>query len=717
MGKAGILKTSFQYSGNYISFQDNTPVCLTTQPGSTQTSVVTLTAADYPAKKWGVADAAGKDIQFTLLGFTAKADMKTSWLEGDRIGLSTVISTNEITGIVTSRLSIALGELILTPSKIETVTGTKPLSFKLEKWDFQSAGWSLNQNLKGVSIPQGTIKTGLIDVPVKSVLVTPDNFTAGSFEMSDLTFSGVTPLNILTQNNSFGYNPSTGSDLKGHWELRIAGTEGAPGVIISGLPGMEPGAQLKFQSFSLLSNGEQKINMGNQQQELTFYKIMKVRPVSFSGGDRYFEMACNIDLDVPRIEAGTGVIRFSKPASAILFRLYPFNVTFEGPGGVRFISGIAQGDQNLDASGFTAMGTIKDEEGINLKGKLHRTTGGAWMEVDPKGQKMPLGGGTTSLSDIEGRMEVLPDINDWSKFTFSGDMTGFKGMQSNLRKTFTVNGSITAGNESLGVKNIPGDFGGMNLTYDIKNARLTGNMDIDRQLGALHIKGAANILVDASGWYFLTGGQLTAPGFGDMAAGMLIGDYHAMAPDVVSTLMQFAYDKRVPSAFKSGVSGFFFTGRKDVPIINIPDFEIDLGVMSASLGLTAGLDGRLWMGFDGNGNEYGIGAMAFVHAWFKASSITCTKLSAEARAELGATGVYQSSTGAFTAAGCGSFTISGSARQCFPTPCWDGVCCTGCIGGGVSKSIKLDLLFDSNGNTSLDFSFGNCSGQASLTGN
>lgn len=717
MGKAGIMKTSFQYSGNYISFQDNIPIYLTGQPGSTQLSVVTLTAADYPAKKWGIAGAGGTDIQFKLLDFTAKADRKTSWLEGDRIGLTTVISTNEITGMVPSKLSITLGDLVLRPSMIETVTGTKPLSFKLEKWDFQSTGWSLQQNLKGVLIPQGTIKTGLIDVPVKSVLITPDNFKVGSFEMSDLTFSGVTPLNILTQNNSFGYNPSTGSDLKGHWELRIVGTEGAPGVSITGLPGMEAGAALKFQAFSLLSNGEQKINMGGQQQELLFHKILKVRPISFSGGDKYFEMACNIDLDIPRIESGTGVIRFSKPASEILFRLYPFNVSFDGPGGVRFVSGIAQGDQNLDASGYTASGFIKDKEGINLKGKLHRTTGGAWLEVDPKGQKMPLGTGATSLSDIEGRMEVVPNLNDWSKFTFSGNMTGFNGMQSNLTKTFTVHGSITAENEGLGVKNISGNFGGMNLTYDIKNARLTGSMDIDRQVGAVRIKGASNILVDASGWYFLMGGQLTSPGLGSMAAGMLIGDYPAMAPDAVSILMQFAYDKKVPSAFRTGISGFFFTGQKSVPIINIPDFEIDLGVMSASLGLTAGLDGRLWMGFDGSGNEYGIGAMAFVHAWFKATSITCTKLSAEARAELGATGIYQTSTGAFTAAGCGSFTIGGSASQCFPTPCWDGVCCTGCIGGGISKSVKLDLLFDSNGNTSLDFSFGNCSGQANLTGN
>ncbi|MBN2612961.1 MAG: hypothetical protein JXB00_15505 [Bacteroidales bacterium] len=716
-GKAGILKTSFQYSDNYVSFQQNIPLYLTIQPGNTQSSVITITVNDYPAKKWGLTGANNTDIQFKLLDFNAKASKTSSWIEGDKIGLATTITTNEIQGMVPSKLSIALGELILRPTQIDPVTGTKPLAFKLEKWDFQSTGWSLQQQKKGVYIPQGIIKTGLIDVPAKNILITPDNFKVEVFEVSNLTFSGVTPLNILTQNNSFGYNPSTGSDKKAHWELRIIGTQGAPGVSISGLPGMEPGAELKFQSFSLLSNGEQQINMGNQQQELVFHKILKVKPLSFSGGDKYFEMSCNIDLNIPRIEPGSGVIRFSKPAAQVLFELYPFNVSFDGPGSIRFISGIAQGDQKLEASGYTAKGTIKDNEGINLKAKLHRTQTAAWIEVDPKGQKMPLGSGQTSLSDIEGKMEVISNVNDWSKFTFSGDMTGFKGMESNVRKTFTVHGSITADNESLGVKNMPGPFGGMAITYDIQNARFTGSIDIDKQIGPMNMKGAANIVVDGSGWYFLLGGQLTTPGIGNMAAGMLIGDYKIMPPEITQTLMQFAYNKNIPASFKTGISGFFFTGQKSVPIINIPNYEIELGVLSASLGLTAGLDGRVWMGFDASGNEYGIGAMAFAHAWFKASSITCTKLSAEARAELGATGVYQTNTGAFTVTGCGSFTISGSARQCFPTPCWDGLCCEGCIGGGISKGIRLDMLFDSNGNTSLDFSFGNCSGQSNMSGN
>jgi hypothetical protein len=716
-GRAGIMRSSFHYSGSYLSFQEDIPLFLTSQPGSPEASVVTLTADDYQTMKWGLTGSGGDNIHFRLLDFDADASNETAWLEGDKIGLGTVITTGVIPGMVPSTLTVDLGELILRPDQIDPVTGSKPLTFKLEKWDFETSGWSFQKSTGGIYIPNGTIKTGLVDVPARNIRITPNQLNIEAFEMNNLTFSGVAPLNILTQNNSFGYNPSTGSDKKAHWELRIIGTGGAPGVSISNLPGMEPGAELKFQSFSLYSNGEQQIDMGNQQQELIFHKILKVQPIAFSGGDKYFEMSCSIDLGVPRIKPGSGIIRFSRPSQDILFTLYPFNVNFEGPGGVKFVAGVTQGDQKLEASGFTAVGSIRDKEGINLKGKLHRTINGAWVDVDPAGQKMPLGSGVTSLKDIEGRMEVLSNINDWSKFSFSGFMDGFTGMQAGLKKSFTVHGSITAENESLEVTNIPTPFGGMELTYDIQNARLTGSVDIDNKWGALHIKGASNIMVDEAGWYFLTAGELTAPGFGNMAAGMLIGDYRVMKPDVVQTLMQFAYNKKVPSAFTTGVSGFFFTGQKDVPVINIPDFEINLGVLNASLGLSAGLDGRLWMSFQGNGNEYGIGAMAFVHAWFRASSITCTKLSAETRVELGATGIYQSSTGAFTAAGCGSFTISGSAQQCFPTPCWDGICCKGCIGGGVSKSIKLDMMFNSSGDTSLDFGFGNCSGQSSLTGN
>jgi len=79
--------------------------------------------------------------------------------------------------------------------------------------------------------------------------------------------------------------------------------------------------------------------------------------------------------------------------------------------------------------------------------------------------------------------------------------------------------------------------------------------------------------------------------------------------------------------------------------------------------------------------------------------------------------MYATSTGAFSLNGCGSFTISGSIEQCFPTPCWDGICCKYCAGISKSAGIKIDLLLDSKGNTDMSFGFGNCSGQSTMSGN
>ncbi|MFO7256909.1 MAG: hypothetical protein DIU61_004385 [Bacteroidota bacterium] len=135
------------------------------------------------------------------------------------------------------------------------------------------------------------------------------------------------------------------------------------------------------------------------------------------------------------------------------------------------------------------------------------------------------------------------------------------------------------------------------------------------------------------------------------------------------------------------------------------------------MGAKAGLDARIWMNFDDAGNEYGIGAMAFAHVYFKAASITCTKLGAEARAELGVKGIYNTGSGAFSVNGCGSISVSGTAKQCFPTPCWDGICCKSCIGGSITKAVSVEVLLDSTGKTDLSFGFGNCSGQPPMAAN
>lgn len=721
-GKVALEKSSFKFTQNYVTFNNdpNEALLLTEKPGSFNTDLASITINTSSKKKFGVADLKGQKLSYTLLGFKADADAAGSWIQDNSISLQTVIHINSLPGMNPSTLDVNAGNLVIHPDKFEPLKGDQPISFKLEKWQFTGNNWQLQQGSSSIDIATGTIKTGSIDVPLKNISLKPNGLSISSFDVNNLTLAGIIPVNVITTKPAFGYNKTgIGSDQKPHYELRLVGENGGPGVTIKSLPGMKAGQEMKFQNFSLISNGEQIVNPGNQGNSIVFYSVMKVKPLAFTSDADYVNMDCGIDLGIPQLKQTSGVIQFRKEAGSLKLLLYPLNVSLNGPGGVDFSANVQFNDhpQNLTEGNFTALGTIRDKEGIVLKGLLTRTPQEAWIKVDPENQKLPLGGGNTSLANIKGRMDADMTAGVWKNFSFSGEMQGFKGMQGDTRKTFVVTGAINASNQKIDVKNIPSGFGNIGLTYDIANSRFTGNLQLDKNIGPLSMAGTADLLADAGGWYFLAGGKLTAPGLGGMSAGLLIGDYAAMPSNVSSTLMQFAYDKHVPPSFQNGISGFFFTGMKELPVINIPNYSIDLGVISASFGAQAGLDARLWMDFTKTGNEYGIGAMAFAHAYLKGASITCTRFGADARAELGLKGTYYTSSGNFALKGCGSFTISGSIQQCVPTLCWDGICCEWCHGVGVSKGIKVELTLDSGGNTDLSFGFGNCSGQSTMTGN
>ncbi len=241
---------------------------------------------------------------------------------------------------------------------------------------------------------------------------------------------------------------------------------------------------MKFQNFSLISNGEQIVNPGNQGNSITFYSVMKVKPLAFTSGADYVNMDCGIDLGIPQLKETSGVIQFRKESGSLKLLLYPLNVSLNGPGGVDFSANVQFNDQpqNLTEGKFTALGTIHDKEGIVLKGVLTRTTQEAWIKVDPENQKLPLGGGNTSLANIIGRMDADMTAGVWKNFSFNGEMQGFKGMQGDTRKTFVVTGAINASDQKVDVKNIPSGFGNIGLTYDIVNSRFTGNLQLIRIL-------------------------------------------------------------------------------------------------------------------------------------------------------------------------------------------------------------------------------------------
>lgn len=680
-------------------------------------SAVSSTSSTSPALSSGgtfsLTSATGADIPVTLKGFSGVCKSTGSYLRNDTLALSLMLSTNEMANINPSRITINLPELKLTNAGMQTVEGKQEMSFNLEKWKVVSKEWKLSQQSNGFELSAAILKTGLVDMPVDKIMITPDNFHIGQVQLKAMTLAGVVPITLETQNSSFGYFPSIGKDQKGHWRLAVIGLSGQPAVTITGLPGLKAGTKLSFGTFALLSNGEQSLDFIQAGEPYEFYTTLKVKPIAIYPYDGYFLLSGSMDLGIPRLAAQNGNIRFSKSGGVIKFELLPLNLDFEGPGKVRFFASQTFGIQKFENGIFISPGNIVDEEGINLKGILHRTPTDIWFEVNPSNQILPIGKNNIArLIDVTGEMRVDKQKNDWNLFSFEGAMEGLKGMEGDKKKKFTIYGDIVADNQNVKVKNIDAGFGNLNITFDYANGRMIGDMDINQSIGGMTVHAVANMLIDRDGWYFLAGGQLDVPSLGGIQAGFMIGDYALMPPEVTGKLMQFAYDKHIPASFSNHISGMFITGRWNVPIVNIPNVSVDLGILSAKFGAEVGLDARLWMGFEGTGNEYGIGLMAFIHAYFSASSITCTKLSADARVELGAKGYYNTSTGNFTLEGCGSFGLGVSIEQCFPTLVAG---CQGCIGTSLSKAIKADLMINSSGQKDISLGFGNCSRAATMT--
>ena len=186
-----------------------------------------------------------------------------------------------------------------------------------------------------------------------------------------------------------------------------------------------------------------------------------------------------------------------------------------------------------------------------------------------------------------------------------------------------------------------------------------------------------------------------------------------MRPEIKNTLLYAAYNKNLPDGFQNSFSGFFITGRKNIPQLSIPKVEFDFLIITASLEGQVGLDARIWMSFDESGDEFGIGVMAFAYIEFTLSAITCTDLYGYIGADIGITGVYNTGTGDFSLTGCGSLTLMGAVSQCTPNPITFS-CTDPCLSDCGSVSLKMEMYVDSGGTFDASMGLGNCGGGPSL---
>jgi hypothetical protein len=622
----------------------------------------------------------GKNILYTLYGFNAEAKSNGSRIEGAKVKLNTILHTNlQNTG--TADLAVQLGDVELTTQDVIPISKTAAITMPLEKWTLKATKWSLNNN--GFKLTEGEVVTHMASVAFKNMEVEPQQLKYGTFDLQTMNIRGIATLHI-TGNASLIYQA-------GHWNLAIVPSGSSCGYI-EPLPGMPANQNIMVSSVYLKSDKSGTFSV--ESNPFRLYGIADFNPTSLNVYDNRIEFPGTVNLNIPDVPDHDALITYRKPGSEVIFSFHPFTFDFNTKG-VDLVFSI---DENsFTSSGLTAKGTLSEPNKYSVNVQLNHNSSKTEI-VDIPGQTFPIDkAGNRKLSNFDGEMHVGSD--QWSNFIFSGDLTGANGVAGKL--TFVVNGDITAEGQAVQMDKISTPFGDLKLTYDFDKGRLIGILEIEQELaGTGYIKGSAESVVDADGWYFCAGGMITIknnPYFKNMSTAMLFGDYPSLNdPFITQTFAEFSYTHALPSAFQGQIKGFYIDGAATFPVPYVPDIDIDLVVVSGRASVSVGGNFSLGLNFADEGTTIYTGAAVFVNAVIGIGGsvgIACAGASFGVNVEVAQQGELKSN-GNWYLEGTSTLTLTGSAYAgvgCCDSDC-DGYYVCPCVSDSWSGGVSLQFL-------------------------
>ncbi|MBN2609947.1 MAG: carboxypeptidase regulatory-like domain-containing protein [Bacteroidales bacterium] len=290
--------------------------------------------------------------------------------------------------------------------------------------------------------------------------------------------------------------------------------------------------------------------------------------------------------------------------------------------------------------------------------------------------------------------------NTWNDMDLAGSMKGLKGASGSMK--FVVNSEWVANEQEIGVENVPSNFGGIGLTYNIPKKRMEGHVSFEKDFGSAAVEADASIVIGASGWYFVATGQFTLDAMNiEGAAGIMFGD-HVIEPEIDEMFKEVSFYYRklgeMPPNYPTRLSGFYFEAGAAIPIPAPAYISADFAVAKVEFVIRAGGDARMGVTFGNDVTTYSIGQGVFLEAWLEASAgfIACVEIHLEACVGMDISGEY-STNGDWWAEGVGYVTIAGSIEV------GGGGCIGGCDGklcathkesGSITASVKAHMGSD-----------------------
>jgi hypothetical protein len=706
-GKVQIVDGSLNIPSQNLSFPGGGFYLKSSSQSDLSLPVITADmSAPLNTNKFLISSSTGNQVQYKLFGFTSDADIQKSFLYKDSVVFNTTLHTN-LEGVSPSDIKLNIGDISLTTNQIKPlINKTTPINLALDKWTLLINKWSFDGVLFATS---GTLKTGLVDIPLNGLQLKPNELTDFSLDLKSMSLGGVAQLKVTGQ-TIFGYE-NVGNKK---WYLTVDKGYKSYAASFGGLPGMEVNDSICISSFSLYSDGTKAFSP--QYKNIKIYKVGNLSLDQLIVGNNSIEMS-SLSFDIPKAGQLGALVQYFKENNQIKFKLVPVPIKINTNGvELAFGTNASTQPEVLDANGLKVRGTVSEEGKFLFNAWLYHTKDSTsiWVEnpniptppnSPPKNwQQLTIGGPATYLEKITGNMKVVS--NSWQNFWFSGNLIVPSGIEQNKNKlTFTVYGDIVANNQELGVKNISSPFGNISFTYEPENKRFFGSLSMEKDLGYAFMKGTAEAVVDNEGWYFFAGGELEVYNPNSKgAAGLLIGN-HSITDQMKNTFQQYSYVYKhkgsLPMTFPSILKGFYLEGMTSIPIqsiLGIPNIDIDLVVVAAKLWVNAGADMRLSTQFD-KGFTIGAGMDHFFEAGFSVSQwfvVECSKLSFSAVLDIGSEGQV-SKNGDWAAELTGDITLTGQAKVGW------GICDSDCEGKLCDEeSWSGSKIFGIKGHTGSD---------------
>ncbi len=700
------FKFSYNYTGDFY---------LGEGPNDVHIPIFKPEEQAYPEQAFHVMDISYftgqiSDLLYSVHEFPAHADRAQSTIQGDTVRLHTILHTN-IALTNPDDLAIEAGEIKITPDKILPFHQGEELEFKLEEWTVSAqSGWFYDNINGGLHVSEAIIRTGYVDVPIKDLVIRYDDFNHPEIDLNNpnnpFRLAGVAELTITGSNPELHYDQTTITDLQPHWIIEILSSNGQPAAT-SNLPHIQQ--TVNFSRFKLISDGT--IDVSVPVQNLRVYDIMDITTTGLVTGTDFFRIQGSGDLQIPGLNADLSTImEFTRNGGQVQLEIKPLNIQLAGAGKVFFDAYTEANSQVFQNGSFTSYGliTVEDETGqsFELEGRLIRTNSSCVVEiiqVNNQNQHIVCGGnGGNSLEVFSGSMIANLGAMQWNFMEFDAKPVSNKGLAADTKVMhFTIYGAIEASDEEIKMSGFDLGFAKMELTFNITDMTLTGELEIGGDdvppltIGVATIEsGQFNFLMSDRGFYFIFGGIVNVPVVGDIGACVLVGHYDQVDQVMAETLEQYAYQNAFPAAFSNGFSGFLINGYWE-PV----NASVDEGLLNFSVNiyLQLGVEVRIAADFqDGYYLFSGLGyGAAGIHISF---DLLICDIGIGVDVALEIMAQTEIDDDSFTFTGCASLAMGLIFDACIDTYCWE-------------NSVKLTFVMDTDDGVDFDAELGEtCSG-------